>query len=75
MIDPAKEVLIPLNDARESFPGHKSLSRATLNRWQAEGVRGVRLETIVVGRRRFVSKESIERFVTAQNSQPVATGA
>lgn len=34
-------------------------------RWSVTGCRGVVLETIVVGARRFSSREAVERFVEA----------
>jgi len=43
------------------LPGQPHLS--TLWRWYRRGVRGVRLETVVVGGRRFTSRAAIERFI------------
>ena len=61
------ETLIPFNSAREAFPGGKRLSLATLHRWRLHGVRGTRLETILIGGSRYTSTEAIQRFVEAQN--------
>ncbi len=61
------EDLIPFSEARTAFPGGKRLSLATLHRWRLSGVRGVRLETCVVGGLRYLSRESISRFLAAQN--------
>ncbi|MFO1006974.1 MAG: DUF1580 domain-containing protein [Planctomycetaceae bacterium] len=67
-IDAAVETLIPFRDARTAFPGGKRLSLATLHRWRLHGVRGTRLETILVGGMRYVSREAISRFIERQNA-------
>jgi hypothetical protein len=69
------EDLIPFSEARTAFPGGKRLSLATLHRWRLSGVRGVRLETCVVGGLRYVSRESIGRFLAAQNRDEQPTPA
>ncbi len=61
------EQLIPFTQAREAFPGGKRLSLATLHRWRLHGVRGTRLETILIGGSRYTSTEAIQRFIAAQN--------
>ena len=61
------EDLIPFSEARTAIPGGKRLSLATLHRWRLSGVRGVRLETCVVGGLRYCSQQSISRFIAAQN--------
>jgi hypothetical protein len=57
------ETLVTLAETARIFPGRPHSS--TLWRWYTHGVRGVRLETLVVAGRRFCSREAIERFVTA----------
>jgi uncharacterized protein DUF1580 len=61
-IDTASETLIPLNAAASLIPGcpHKQ----TLHRWRIHGVRGRKLETVLVGGRVFVSREAITRFMS-----------
>ncbi len=44
---------------------HLDLHVSTLWRWQLRGVRGVRLETILLGGIRFTSHEALERFTAA----------
>lgn len=67
-IDVEHEDLIPFNEARTAFPGGKRLSLATLHRWRLPpGVRGVQLETCVVGGLRYTSRQAIARFIAAQN--------
>lgn len=67
------EAVIPFSDARTSFPGGKRLSLATLHRWRLHGVRGVRLETILIGGLRYTSSEAITRFIAAQNADESPT--
>jgi hypothetical protein len=56
------ESLISIPDACEIIPGRPHL--ATVYRWMVKGVRGgIRLETALVGGRRFTSREAIQRFV------------
>ena len=77
-IDPTNETLIPFNSAREAFPGGKRLSLATVHRWRVQGVRGTKLETILIGGSRYTSAEAIQRFIAAQNPaespEPAITG-
>ncbi|MBI3461447.1 MAG: DUF1580 domain-containing protein [Planctomycetes bacterium] len=57
------EHLVTLNEARARLPGRPDIS--TLWRWRQRGVRGVKLETLVVGGRRYTTVEALERFVAA----------
>jgi hypothetical protein len=62
MIDIESESLVRCpNEAAMLFPGRPNAS--TIWRWYKCGVRGVRLETLVVGGRRFTSREAIQRFI------------
>lgn len=63
MIDATCENLISLSKAK--LPGNPHI--ATRWRWAGKGVRGVRLETIVVGGQRFTSVEAVSRFIAALN--------
>lgn len=72
------ETLIPFQQARNEFPGRKRVGNATLHRWRLHGVRGCKLETLVVGGQRFTSREAICRFIEAQNqphAEPSMTAA
>lgn len=60
-IDIETERTISLTEAAKSLPGRPHVS--TLWRWVREGRRGVRLETVAVGGRRFTSREALRRFV------------
>jgi len=74
----AHEKLILFAESGQQFPG-RSPSIPTLHRWRLRGVRGVKLETLKVGGRRFTSIEAIARFVEAlnepQSSEPSITAA
>ena len=65
MIDPATETLIRFQEAGRRIPGNPSV--CALHRWRLSGVRGAKLETLLVGGTRFTSVEAISRFIAAQN--------
>jgi len=60
------EQLIPIMRAPERFP--VTPSRTTMYRYIQGGVRGVQLETTMVGGRRYTSAEAIDRFLAALNA-------
>ncbi len=60
MIDPSTETLVSLTDAAKRLPGRPNIT--TVWRWRNRGVRGVKLETVLSGGRRFTSLEAIRRF-------------
>jgi hypothetical protein len=67
MIDVCEENLYPLS---QGPPGLKRrVSAATWWRWATKGVRGVRLETVALGGRRYTSAEALARFTRALNSE------
>ena len=68
MIDIATEQVISLTEATKRLPGRPHLS--TIWRWFARGVRGQKLETVIVGGRRYTSVEAIDRFVAATSAAP-----
>lgn len=63
MIDLRSERLLPLSAAARMLPGGVHVS--TLHRWRLRGIRGIRLETLLVGGRRHTSVEAIDRFCQA----------
>lgn len=71
-IDRLTETLLSLSEAAKILPGTPHLS--TLHRWRLRGVRGVKLETCLVGGRRYTSVEAVDRFLAAStaaaDSQP-----
>ena len=62
-VDISRESLLTLNQAAEYLPGRPNVS--TLHRWRLHGIRGVKLETCLIGGRRYTSREAVERFVAA----------
>lgn len=71
-IDLEHERLISLAEAQALLPGHPHLS--TLWRWRKRGIGGVRLDTIRVGGRRFVSLKQLSGFIAAI-TDPQRSGA
>jgi hypothetical protein len=72
-IDLEHESLISLAAAAKILPGRPSIP--TLWRWRSRGVGGVRLETVVIGGRRYTSHEAIAKFIagtTAARDGPPA---
>lgn len=65
MIDTSTERLCTLAQATRHVPGNPHI--ATLHRWRLRGVRGVKLETVLVGGRRFTSVEALARFTERLN--------
>ncbi|MEJ7590355.1 MAG: DUF1580 domain-containing protein [Planctomycetaceae bacterium] len=65
-IDFEAETIITLGEACRAFPPN-GISDATMARWIQKGVKGVKLETLLIGGRRVTSKEAICRFIAAQN--------
>jgi hypothetical protein len=62
MIDIVTEHIRLLAKASPDVPGRPHTS--TLVRWALRGVKGIKLETVVIGGRRYTSVEAIERFIT-----------
>jgi hypothetical protein len=61
MIDLLTETIFPVSEAPEYIPGHPS--KGSCWRWVLKGVGGVKLESAVIGGKRFTSHEAIQRFV------------
>ena len=71
-IDPTKEELLTLNQARSLPELRKNGQRpdlATLYRWTGKGVRGVKLATVQVGGSRCTSRQAIATFLTRLTEQ------
>ena len=58
--------LVPLDQAAKLLPNR--VHKSTIFRWQSRGVRGVRLETVRIGGRRYVSRDSLTRFALESTS-------
>ena len=66
-IDIRDETLIPFQEAPRHIPGKPHLS--TIHRWRLTGVRGgIKLETCLVGGRRYTSLEALQRFSNSVTS-------
>ena len=63
MIDIATEAIVSIPEAPQHLPGQPHAS--TIFRWGTRGVRGVLLETCLVGGRRYTSREALQRFIQA----------
>lgn len=61
---------IPLTKAPDFIPGRPNIS--TCWRWATHGVRGVKLATVIIGGRRFVTMAALEEFLSRLNAD---TGA
>jgi len=77
-IDIANEEVVTLNKATEYVPKRgrpKKVHVSTIYRWALPGIRGVRLETIMVGGTRCTSVEALlrffERLTAATDGKPV----
>jgi hypothetical protein len=65
-----QETRVSLGDLAHEQGVHFS----TVSRWALHGVRGVRLESFVLGGRRQTSREAWDRFVQRTNAEPVTAG-
>lgn len=63
-IDITKERLLKMPQAAAFFPVRPSL--CTIWRWRTKGVRGRKLESVVIGGTPYTSVEAIERFAQHQ---------
>lgn len=61
------EQLLTLSAAARAIPGRsgQGVHAATTWRWVRRGVRGIRLETVLIGGIRYTSREALERFFAA----------
>ena len=70
MIDIQTETVVPIAEAPRHIPGRPSL--ATVWRWVLSGTRAGKLDSVLIGGRRFTSVEAIQRF--AEQSTAAADG-
>jgi len=74
-IDVSAESVVTLTGACKILPPRRQGRRpnvATLYRWTNEGVRGVRLEYVMVGNTRCTSHEALQRFFDRLTEQAEA---
>ena len=60
MINVFQHELLTLGQAGQSLP--RPASFCSVYRWAVRGRNGIKLETIVVGNRRYTTRESLQRF-------------
>lgn len=68
MINIHSEQLVHVNEVPAHVPkstSGKKVSLATCWRWIQRGCRGVKLETLLIGGKRFTSLEALQRFAEA----------
>lgn len=74
-IDIHSDSLLTISQAAKSLPMRPNVS--TVWRWVQRGVRGVKLDTVLVGGRRYTSKEALQSFIeqstAAADAPPVRT--
>lgn len=61
------EQLVAVRAASSAMPAGVSVGSTTIARWHSAGIRGNRLETVLIGGRRHTSREAILRFLNSQN--------
>ncbi len=61
----AAAAIVAINDAGDHIPGRPS--RATVWRWVMHGIRGHRLESMLIGGRRYIAVDAIDRWLQAIN--------
>ena len=79
MIDTQNETLIPVSEIPRHLPGRR-VHVATIWRWLSKrGCRGQRLDSVLIGGKRYSSIEAVERFIAATTAagdgQPVRQAA
>ena len=73
MIDIQTETLVPVAKIPSHVPGRPHV--ATCWRWVQRGCRGVKLETLLVGGKRFTSLEALQRFAEATTAAADGTSS
>jgi len=70
MISFERETLVSLGDVPSLLPSRRGrrVHRATVYRWAAKGVGGVRLDVLRIGGSLFTSEQAVARFLEAQNA-------
>lgn len=70
-IDISTETLITMPQASARFPVHPSL--CTLWRWRLKGIRGRKLETVIIGGTPYTSVEALARFARHEGGNDAPT--
>lgn len=67
-IDITHDQLLDFGSAAKLLPSESRPSYTTWWRWCRRGIRGVKLETVLLGGRRFTTADAMKTFVTALTS-------
>ncbi len=72
MIDIFKDNILSLSGAAKSIPAvdGKHPNPSTVYRWIADGVGGVKLDSVRIGRRLCTSKEALQKFMDELSAAP-----
>ncbi len=74
-IDINSENLVTINEATKTLPSRPHI--ATGWRWVYRGCKGIKLETVCIGGRRYTSEEALQRFIerttAAANGETIPT--
>ena len=68
-IDLEKEQLITFGQAARLLPKSSRPTYVTWWRWWRHGVRGVKLETVLIGGKRLTSRPAMQRFADALSAR------
>ena len=66
-IDVKSEKLVPIDNGHTLYPIRPS--KGTVRRHAQRGCRGVLLETVLVGGKRYTSQSAVDRFLASLNSR------
>jgi len=69
-IDISSERPLTIPEAAQTLPHPPHV--ATIWRWAYKGIKGIKLETICIGGRRYTTRESLQRFI--ERSTAAANG-
>lgn len=70
-IDISTERIISMSQASSMLPGRPTL--CTLWRWRLKGIRGRKLECVIVGGTPYTSVEALQRFAAQQGGNDAPT--
>ncbi len=62
--------LISFSEASGLIPGEPHVM--TIHRWSRQGLRGVKLESVLVGNKRFTSRAALSRFFIASSVDDIS---
>jgi len=77
MIDIVNEKMLPISKIPSWCKEHTGnrVHPSTVHRWRIRGARGVKLETVLIGGRRYTSEEALLRFFDMSTAAEDGTGS